>query len=374
MGYKWRMVLSSLSLSQHTAQITSAKLSDTSALLTQVQAELDQLKSTNFVAQNIKLANEISTIDSLLTKAKSTYEDILRLRDLGVKTQSLDALFTQALVSLSLHQYASSSAQLRQLAKAISDQQAALTTGVATIPQNVTQTNTPPTNGYRQQRVNADVGSFVVDIIAGDLNSARVIVETASPSDCFNNCPVDDLSDFVTRGRGFAGVNGPYFCPAEYPSCAGKTNSFDTLLMNANKVYFNSANNVYSIVPAVIFSGSSARFVAHSEDWGRDTSVDSVIAGQPLLLLGGTIEFGGDSDPKKNVRTTRAFIATINQTVYIGMVHGASVVEVAHVLKTMGIQNAINLDDAGSAALYFSGHYLVGPGRNTPFGIVLVRK
>ena len=92
-----------------------------------------------------------------------------------------------------------------------------------------------------------------MEIIAADLHATRVIVDTASDGDCSNNCPVLPLVDYVSRSSAYAGINGTFFCPTEYPSCAGKTNSFDTLLMNKNKVYFNSANNVYSTVPAAIF-------------------------------------------------------------------------------------------------------------------------
>jgi exopolysaccharide biosynthesis protein len=185
---------------------------------------------------------------------------------------------------------------------------------------------------------------------------------------------VASLSDYISRSGGFAGVNGPYFCPAEYPSCAGKTNSFDTLMMNKKKTYFNSDNNVYSVVPAVIFSGNGARFVGKSQEWGRDTGVDAGIAAQPMLLSGGDIRFGGSGDPKQGSKGSRAFIGTKDNTVYIGVVRGATVAEVAIVLKAMGLQNALNLDSGGSTALFANGKYIAGPGRNTPFGIVLVRK
>jgi hypothetical protein len=144
--------------------------------------------------------------------------------------------------------------------------------------------------------------------------------------------------------------------------------------MNKSKTYFNSDNNVYSSVPAVIFSGSSARYVGQSLEWGRDTGVDSVIANQPLLITGNEIRFNGDGDPKKGSRGNRSFIGSTGSKVYIGVVHNATVAEVGHVLKSMGVQNALNLDSGGSTALYLNGSYLAGPGRNTPFGIVLVRK
>lgn len=238
----------------------------------------------------------------------------------------------------------------------------------------MTVDNTLPANGYRTQAVKIDSGTFTMDIIAGDLNTTRVQVETASSGDCADNCPVDTLADYVQRSGGYAGINGPYFCPAAYPSCAGKTNSFDTLLMNKNKVYFNSANNVYSTVPAAIFYGTSARFVSHSSEWGRDTGVDAVIANQPLLVQNGQVVFFGDSDVKRSSVGPRNFIANKGDHVYIGSIHAATTADAAQILHTLGVDNALNLDSGGSTALYLNGRYLDGPGRQTPFGIVLVRK
>jgi hypothetical protein len=221
--------------------------------------------------------------------------------------------------------------------------------------------------------VKNEYGTYLVDVIAADLGSTRAIVDSASEKDCGNDCPTLPLAAYVSRNGGYAGVNGSYFCPKEYPSCEGKTNSFDTLLMNKDKTYFNSANNVYSTVPAVIFLGSSVRFVAKSLEWGRDTSPDGVLANQPLLLIGGNVQFGGDDDPKKGSKGSRSFVGSRGTTLYIGVVHGATVAEVAQVLKTMGMENAINLDSGGSTALWYNG-YKAGPGRNIPNAIVLIRK
>jgi exopolysaccharide biosynthesis protein len=93
-----------------------------------------------------------------------------------------------------------------------------------------------------------------------------------------------------------------------------------------------------------------------------------------MLLSGGSVRFGGDGDPKKGSRGARSFIGSKGGIVYIGVVRGATVAEVAHVLKAMGLENALNLDSGGSTALMSGGKYLAGPGRATPFGIVLVRK
>ena len=233
------------------------------------------------------------------------------------------------------------------------------------------ENNTPPGSGYSVQSVKSDKGTFRVAIVAADMGSTKVIVDTASSGDCSNDCPVLSLGEYVSRNGAYAGVNGSYFCPASYDSCAGKTNSFDTLLMNKDKVYFNSDNNVYSTVPAVIFGYGTVRFVGQSLEWGRDTSADSVLANYPMLVQGGNIAYSGSGDGKLTSKGSRSFVGASGSTVYIGVVFSATVEESAYTLHAMGIQNALNLDDGGSTALW-SGGYKVGPGRGLPNAILFV--
>ncbi len=340
--------------------------------LNSTEKELKELKNQDQVKRNNELQDTITKIEDAYKKALTTYEKLL---DLEVLTADNDyaKLFAESLSLLSERNYASASASLDELNSKITAEQAKAATAAVPSAANLPVQNTPPSSGYSRQRVSIDIGEFVVDIVTADLNSTRVIVDTASDSDCRDNCPVLSLGDYVARSGAFAGINGSYFCPAEYPSCAGKTNSFDTLAMNKNKVYLNSENNVYSTVPAVIFLGNSARFVGASQEWGRDTGVDSVLANQPLLVSGGNVAFGGGSDPKQGSKGSRSFVGTTGSTVYIGVVHNATVAEVARVLQQMGIQNALNLDSGGSTALW-SGGYKVGPGRNIPNALLFVRK
>ncbi len=241
-------------------------------------------------------------------------------------------------------------------------------------PAPVSTNNSPPGSGFSKQVVSADGQNYTVSIVAADLNSTRVIVDTASESDCGSSCPVLSLADYVSRNGAYAGINGSYFCPADYSSCAGKTNSFDTLLMNKNKRYFNSDNNVYSTVPAAIFSAGSARFVSRSLEWGRDTGVDSVIANYPLLIAGNNINFTeAPNEPKFGGKAARTFIAAKGNMVYIGIVHGASMGESAKVLKALGMDGALNLDQGGSTALWHGG-YKAGPGRSIPNAILFVNR
>ena len=334
--------------------------------------ELNALRSEDQFVRNEQLAQELKYIQTTYKQAVNVYEDLIDLRSQTRDTAKLEERLADNLYLLSQRNLSTASAQLTQLTKDIAATRAKLAENFV-IPANVPENNAPPGSGFSRQSVKADIGTYLVDIIAAYMGSTRIIVDTASESTCARDCPALPLAEYVSRNGAFAGVNGSYFCPADYPSCADKKNSFDTLLMNKNKVYFNSDNNVYSTVPAVIFLSGSMRFVGRSLDWGRDTSPDGVIAMQPLLLSGGNIVFGGDDDPKRGSKGNRSFVGNKGSIAYIGVVHSATVAEVAHALKALGLENALNLDNGGSTALW-SGGYKVGPGRNIPNAILFVRK
>ena len=340
--------------------------------LAKINQELQDLKSQDQYLINQNLEADIKAIETTYDQAVGAYEKLLDLKAVSKKTQDFDKTFANILTLLSQRNYSSAEADLKSFTTQIVEEKNKVIASFV-IPQNVPTQNTPPSSGYSRQVVATDLGEFLVDIVTADLNSTRVIVDTASDGDCADNCPVLPLAAYVSKNGAFAGINGSYFCPASYPSCAGKTNTFDTLLMNRNKVYFNSGNNVYSSVPAVIFSGSSARFVGQSLEWGRDTGVDAVIANRPLLVSGGQSVFGGSDQAKEGAKGGRSFVGASGSTAYIGVVHNATVGESAKVLATMGIQSALNLDDGGSTALW-AGGYKVGPGRDLPNVVLFVGK
>ena len=344
-----------------------------------VEKAFQTLKSQDQVKRNDDLQKQIESIQKTYTDAVSAYEKILQVKEKNAKLdKKYDEQFALSLKQLADKNYTSAAATLTTLKSDLQKEEDKIASSFS-IPKNVPASNnapvsnTAPGGGYSRQKVNAGIGEYLVDIIAADLGSTRVIVDTASDGDCRDNCPVLSLGDYVARNGAYAGINGSYFCPASYPQCAGKTNSFDTLLMNKNKKYFNSDNNVYSTVPAVIFQGGSVRFVGQSLEWGRDTGIDSMIANQPLVLSGGNVAFGGDGDPKKGSKGSRSFVANRGSTVYIGVVHNATVAEVGHVLKGLGLENGLNLDSGGSTALWYNG-YKAGPGRNIPNAILFVRR
>lgn len=344
--------------------------------LTQAQQNYLELKNQDQYKRNQDLQKTIGQIEDTYGKTSTLYNSLVDLKLQTTETKDFDARFAKILSLLSKKNYSSASADIISLTNDINQksQELAAKNAPAANTQSAPASNTPPASGYSQQTVTTDTGTFVVSMIAADLNSTRVIVDTASDSDCNNNCPTLPLATYAQRSGAYAAINGTFFCPVDYPSCADKTGSFDTLLMNKNKVYFNSANNVYSTVPLVYFTGNSMGVRTASSQWGRDTGVDSVIAMQPLLVLSQQIVYSNSSDTKYTNKGTRDFIANKGSTVYIGVMYNANMTDSAHVLKTLGMDNALNLDEGGSTALWLNGQYLAGPGRNIPNAVLFVRK
>lgn len=341
--------------------------------LQKIATELDELKNQDQIKKNQELQETIKRIELTYDKAVIVYDELVELRTKSKNTKALEEEFAEALSLLADRDYSGANDTLASITAQIVQEEQKIAAAF-TIPQNVPASNSPPGSGYSRQTVNVEgLGSYMVSMVAGDLGSTRVIVDTAADSDCANDCPVLPLSDYVSRNGAFAGINGSYFCPADYASCAGKTNTYDLLVMNYKKTYFNSANNVYSGNPAVIFGDGYIRFVGAASQWGRDTSPNGVLSNYPLLVSGGQVVFGGDDDPKKGSKGARSFVANKGNTVYIGVVHSATVAESARVMQTLGLENAMNLDDGGSTALW-SGGYKVGPGRSLPNVILFVGK
>ncbi len=343
--------------------------------LESAKKSLVDLQNIDQVKTNQDLSLEIKNIQKSFNEAVTVYEDIIDLKIAKVNTQKIDDKFSEILKVLSQRKYTEADTKISEIKSLVKSERdkLAVSTVAAINTVNLPSSNIVPEGGYRRQQVTTDAGNFVIDILSADLGSTKVIIDTSSDGDCQNDCPVMSVGNYASRSGAFAAINGSYFCPASYPSCAEKKNSFDTLLMNKNKKYFNSDNNVYSTVPAAIFSSGSARFVSQSLQWGRDTGVDGVIANQPLLTLSGQLLFSGNSDAKQSSRSNRSFIGSSQSKIFMGVVYSSSVAEAAKVLHTLGIQNSLNLDSGGSTAFWVGG-YKAGPGRDVPNAILFVKR
>ena len=335
-------------------------------------AELAALQQEDQVVKNASLSARLVVMQKTYADGADMFNQVADLNKQGIPTASLDTLLAQYLADIGKEQYsdaATVSAKVQSTAVALIAKQAASVATTANAPTD----NTLHGPGFYRQAVTTDTGTYTVVMVVAD--SPKVIVDTASDSDCGDNCPVLPLADYVSRNNGFAGINGAYFCPPDYASCQGKTNSFDTLAYNGRTHHaLNTANNVYSVVPLFSAYGSSLHFYGRTLDWGVDSAATGALANHPLLLVGGNIAFDpGSVEAHQMVKGPKGFIGVKGTLTVIGHVLGASVVDEAHVLKTLGLEQALNLDGGGSSALWYGGGYKVGPGRLLPTAVVFVQ-
>lgn len=336
------------------------------------QSELEAKLSEDPYAENERLRARQEAIHQAIDGVSSVFESRADLIALGGNPSEVEPKIVELLAYLNQEKYE----ETEKTAKIIVNDFLALTP----TPKPVAKETASPTvtslggSGYQRVNVATSRGSFTIAIL--EAPGARAIVDTASDSDCQNDCPVIPLAEYVSRNGGFAGINGAYFCPADYSSCAGKVNSFDTLAVNGRtKAVLNRDNNVYSTVPLAAMYGGSISFYSQTVQWGVDTSGTGALANYPMLLNGGNYAFDEGSLPAylRDTKGTRGFIGTKDGGIVIGHVFAANIADTAEVLKTLGVQNALNLDGGGSSALYVDGAYRVGPGRLLPTAIVLVR-
>lgn len=334
--------------------------------------ELAILQSEDQVVKNASLSARIATMQKAYAGGAELFNQVADLSKSGAATGSLDNLLAQFLADLAKEQYdgaASVSGKIQTSIAQIAARQAA---SVPPTP-NAPTDSTLHGPGFYRQSVVTDTGTFTVAMVVAD--SPKVIVDTAGDSDCADNCPTLPLADYAARNGAFAAINGAYFCPPDYASCQGKTNSYDTLAFNGRtKKAFNTANNVYSVVPLFSAYGSALHFYGRTLDWGVDGSATGALANHPLLLIGGNIAFDpGSAEAHQMVKGPKGFIGVKGSLTVIGHVLGASVVDEAHALKTLGLEQALNLDGGGSSALWYQGGYKVGPGRTLPTAVVFVQ-
>lgn len=350
-------------------KVVIAEVNDSQARvseLTTLAEEYEKLKSDDQVVKNVELSKEIGDIQKTYEEGAKLFEDRADLVITVGKISAVDMALAKFLRLLGDRDWSGANEQTKKVRAEIDKIVIANTPKVPTVA-NAPASNAAPGSGYARQKVSTSRGDFVVSLVVAP--GARAVIETAGDSDCTDNCPTKSLAEHVAASGGFAGINGSYFCPPDYPQCQGKVNSFDTLAVNGrSKAVINRANNVYSTVPLVAAYGTSLSFYDQTVQWGADTSSGGGLANYPRLLRDGSV-----ATTQENGKGTRGFIGMKDGAIVIGHVFAASFADTSEVLKTLGLQNAMNLDGGGSSALWVDGVYKVGPGRSLPNAIVLVR-
>ncbi len=235
-----------------------------------------------------------------------------------------------------------------------------------------------PGLGSGRISVSTSKGSFLIDLVKIDLNGVRVITDSANENDCSDNCPTKSLAQYIAESGGFAGINGTYFCPQDYSTCAGKVNSFDFGLFNTRQSrWINGTTLFWNGRTMIAFDGgSNPYFFKDANSFGGVGDLKAAIVNYPALVSGGQNVLGnGDSlnDYLKVTRSTRSGLGIKGKVAYLVVARGASVPDLAEIFMSLGVDHAMNLDGGGSSALYYNGRYLAGPGRSLPNAVIFAR-
>ena len=236
----------------------------------------------------------------------------------------------------------------------------------------------PPDTGLATATVKTEKGDFRATILSIDLSSSRMITDVSSDSDCSNDCPTLSLADFVSKNGGFAGVNGTYFCPATYPDCESKKNSFDFPVYVSRLSKWSQADKLgWSNRRAIVYTdGGGAHYLNNSSGFGGGLTAG--IINYPGLVDGSNVQIddnqSGLSDKQRAVGTKVGIGIRNSNTIIIVIASSVNMQQFAYVFKSLGATGALNLDTGSSTALHYNGRYIFGPGRALPNAIIFARK
>ncbi len=240
--------------------------------------------------------------------------------------------------------------------------------------------STSLTNGdsqYQVLTVSAGGVNYTVNLATFNLASGQfqVITDTANDNDCTDSCPTKSLSSYVSERGGFAGMNGTYFCPVDYASCAGKTGSFYWKVWNSRlSKMINGSNGAFIYEPFLTFNGNTARYYTSWSDFSG--GITAGISSSPGLVTNGqnTLDESKLDDKQRTVKSNRGAMGLKGQTLYLAIAKSATVIDLAKIMDALDVDSAMNVDGGGSSAMIFNNSYKVGPGRSIPNAIIIAKR
>ncbi|QQG49952.1 MAG: phosphodiester glycosidase family protein [Candidatus Berkelbacteria bacterium] len=242
-------------------------------------------------------------------------------------------------------------------------------------------TSAPPpssvlTNGDSSYEV-VTVKGYTVHLSKFNLASGefRVITDTANDNDCVDNCPTKSLSSYVSDHGAFAGMNGTYFCPADYSSCAGKTGSFYWKVWNSRlSKMINGSNGSFEYEPFLTVNGNTAKYYGSWSSFSG--TITAGISSSPALVSGGSnvLNQSNLDSKQKTVKSNRGAMGLKGQVLYLAIAKSATVIDLADIMDELDVDYAMNVDGGGSSAMIYNNSYKVGPGRSLPNALVVARR
>lgn len=239
---------------------------------------------------------------------------------------------------------------------------------------------------YRPMKVATERGTFDVQVAMVRKDRFAMRTEVAANPDCVDGCAAKPLADYATDAGALIGIHGTYFCPPDYSSCAGKTNTFlSPVFKSSTQVMYEPFGLQVHQGPLLVYGadGQYRMYLRATESGGSVATLESkmgttlvaAIANHPALVKDGVIIV--ESEPlleegQRTVKATRAGLGFDGTRVMMVVAKSATVVDLASIMRALGATDALNLDGGGSTALLYGGAYKAGPGRLLPNAVMFV--
>ncbi len=341
-------------------------LSKLESIIVEKESSISALSQETQKLNELESNKELKLVKSTLQQVKEIKDKSEKYKAQGVKVESFMESYPVILDKLSLLKFEEASMSASEVNKKLeASYQAKLEADRKALEEAKKRYESVVSgSGYVRYNVVTEVGVFSADIIVADLNKVKVMTDTAVNSECKSNCSLMAVGSYVQRLGGFAGINGSYFCPADYAQCSEKKGSFDFPIYNSRLGRWINKDNMFWDNRALItFNGNGGSMYTFAKGYGGG-SVDAAITMTPGLLKDGSVIVGNYKlDSKEKIRSTRSSIGFGGSKAYMIVARGVTNFELAYVHKAVGSKNAIALDGGGSVGLFYNSSYLAGPGR-----------
>src|SRR5207244_4753634 len=155
----------------------------------------------------------------------------------------------------------------------------------------------------------------------------------ANSTHCPSDCPAKPLAEYLAENGAYAGMNGTYLCPPDYPACAGKVNSYDYAVYKSNLRRWINRPALIGQNSLLTFNGAATAVYRRSFVYGQNASlmnapITAGITMFPLLVQdGAVIDSEFEQTAVQKTRGTKGAIGVDGTYVYLAIVTGATVTE-----------------------------------------------
>ncbi|MBE3650451.1 phosphodiester glycosidase family protein [Paenibacillus polymyxa] len=229
---------------------------------------------------------------------------------------------------------------------------------------------TPITTAHKSFKVGSR--TFSAKVITISMLHPKVSLDVALAGDTIGK--VENLSSLAKRNQAVVAINGTFFdayTKSSYKTPYGYLVSHGKMLKKSSgdqrTVFTYDANHLAELV-----SGS-----AFEQRLTTQGSVEGALQAGPRLVTNGQVSLNvkaeGFKDPKilTGGGARSALGITRDHKLILLTTSGATIPQLAQMMKQAGAYQAMNLDGGASSGLYYNGSYLTTPGRQISNAIIV---